>query len=243
MMMYWVAGLLLFSIFTPWLEHTIEQKFQILPVHLDLVRSLRYTIPLIFMIAFFILIKVTGSQNGFPKLAVYGILGYLYFQVSIICGQSTCDFIYGVNRAVISGEENSYHFYTQRLKILDYIKSKTEESKLFLVLTKSFLPEALRYYSNRSLAHNSREISSVRSYYNLQLAVKTKKRHFQPFISSAYRKSSTVNRSYIKYYKFKPDYVIYRNKLIILPEKPYPIVYQNYIYIVANIDGVCIDNE
>ena len=47
---FWMLGLLLVSILLPWLEQIIEKQFRIIPLQTELVRGIRYFVPLMLML-------------------------------------------------------------------------------------------------------------------------------------------------------------------------------------------------
>ncbi len=62
----WGVGLGLASIVIPYVEQNIERALKILPVQLDLIRGIRYTIPLMLLLGLWALSEVSKRVDGAP---------------------------------------------------------------------------------------------------------------------------------------------------------------------------------
>ncbi len=79
----WLIGLILISFIFPWIEHILENQFHRLPLQMDLVRNLRYTIPLLYLFIFWPISRINSdwiSKRYWRKIASFAI-GTL-----LICG-------------------------------------------------------------------------------------------------------------------------------------------------------------
>jgi O-antigen/teichoic acid export membrane protein len=73
----WMAGILITSIIVPFIEQIIEQHFQILPLETELVRCIRYFVPLLLLFWIWPLVELTprlGNQQARLAAVALGIL-------------------------------------------------------------------------------------------------------------------------------------------------------------------------
>lgn len=74
----WGVGLGLGSVGIPYMEQNIERAFKILPVQIDLIRGIRYTIPLMLMLGIWALSEISkrvdGTQVKKTLVAVTGVV-------------------------------------------------------------------------------------------------------------------------------------------------------------------------
>lgn len=80
----WLAALLLIAVIVPWIEHIIEKYLSIVPVETELVRSIRYFIPFMFLFIFMPLAEFHSRLKN--RMMRIGILatGLLFVMVWIV---------------------------------------------------------------------------------------------------------------------------------------------------------------
>jgi hypothetical protein len=61
---FWMLGLLLVAILLPWLEQIIEKQFRIIPLQTELVRGIRYFVPLMLILWIFPLAGLAGRLKN-----------------------------------------------------------------------------------------------------------------------------------------------------------------------------------
>jgi len=61
---FWMLGLLLVAILLPWLEQVIEKQFRIVPLQTELVRGIRYFVPLMLILWIFPLAGLAGRLKN-----------------------------------------------------------------------------------------------------------------------------------------------------------------------------------
>jgi len=61
---FWMLGLLVISILLPWLEQNLEKQFRIIPLQTELVRGIRYFVPLLLILWIFPLAGLAGRLKN-----------------------------------------------------------------------------------------------------------------------------------------------------------------------------------
>ncbi len=75
----WIAGIFMVSILVPIIERLVEQQFHILPIETELVRCLRYFVPLFLLFWLWPLAELTARmQKQGARAAIFGV-GILFF--------------------------------------------------------------------------------------------------------------------------------------------------------------------
>jgi hypothetical protein len=79
LIIYWFLVLILFSIIIPWVEHTIEIQLKIMPYQMDLVRNLRYTVPIIILVICLVVDKMTYllKENNKSLFIYFSIIMFI----------------------------------------------------------------------------------------------------------------------------------------------------------------------
>jgi hypothetical protein len=162
----WWVGVLLVSVIIPLMDHMVTTLLERFPVEVDLIRGLRYAIPLVLLSCFYFLlriqdghIKLKGSKKiPFRPLATlmaialcvlwavrYDLLGNLAFVQTANCwgnGQLICD---------VPDEE----LIDQRIDALNAIREFTPQGSGILGTDSTDL--AIRYYAQRPLIYSYKD--------------------------------------------------------------------------------------
>lgn len=165
LVLLWMAACLIISIVVPMVEHWIEQSLQIPPVQIDLVRNLRYTIPLIEilglsgLVAFIRTHRLPALFKRFqwvvPVLAsIAGILWLAIF-INNYNRISPYEINYAVN--TLNCLMNGHLFCStdrerDEVDILNAIREKSSEHSTYIDLPNDELSNEIRYGGMRSVA-------------------------------------------------------------------------------------------
>ena len=162
----WWLSVLLVSVIIPLMDHMITAMLERFPLEVDLIRGLRYAIPLVLLSCFYFLlrihdghIKLRGNKEipFRPLVTIIGIIIFILwatrynlfenqaFVQTANCwgeGQLTCD---------VPDEE----LVDQRINVLNAIKELTPQDAG--ILGTDFSDLAIRYYTQRSLIYSYKD--------------------------------------------------------------------------------------
>jgi hypothetical protein len=184
LILVWLSACLLISLPLPMLEHAIEKSMNIPPVQLDLVRNLRYTIPLLLIL---VISGLSAIQKNIQKIRINLKIGsYLVFGIYLV------GFLWGVSIqwAYLKDYkyDKNYAFETLRCIMhghifcptqtqideaasLAYIRNSTPITSRYLSLPDDRLANEIRYAGLRSVAYTRIDKNRI-VYNNLKLAAK-----------------------------------------------------------------------
>lgn len=158
----WWLGVLFISYGLPLIDHSIAAKIKRIPLEVDLIRGIRFTIPLLF-ISFLLLLKEILSWITERKKFVHQSLAS-----GLICGTLIITWIWNLeswSHPIISKEIDCIsqaaiicpldEELIQRIDFLDAIKERTPKGSK--ILSDNFEDLAIRYYSLRSLSYSYKD--------------------------------------------------------------------------------------
>ncbi len=166
----WWAGIFIVGVLIPIVDHTLMAALKRMPLEIDLIRSLRYVIPLLLLTAFYILSeigeitiwKAKNRNNSLFSSAIL-ILGfclmlgwmlrYNLFNNSALLQTASC---WKTGHLVCPFQDNERR--TQRVEFLDMIKTVVPEGGTILGTDISDL--AIRYYALRPLVYSYKDGST-----------------------------------------------------------------------------------
>jgi hypothetical protein len=183
----WLAACLFISALVPWVEHVIEARMEILPIQIDLVRGLRYTIPLLLIISlwpFVLLSQYLAMQpNKFVSLVspIFSLLLSLGFAINAayLMPQRGYVFLFYPQIAFECWAKRQIvcpsAYQKNTVDVLAFIRENTPKESRFLSIPEARLQEEVRYIALHPIQLSSND--SARVFYSdidlaLQLAAK-----------------------------------------------------------------------
>jgi hypothetical protein len=169
MVMAWIAGILIVSIVFNSLEQQIEYRLQILPVLMQLNRGLRYTVPLMEVLALWPLALLWERADEIKDLkivykaisALAGVLLLIIFSIRFPATFETPipDYRFSALRCMATGRLvcPDPHLLDQT-DMVDYIRIKTPQESLFLSIPPLDMGGAIRYEALRPLAFDQKDM-------------------------------------------------------------------------------------
>jgi hypothetical protein len=146
----WLVGFLTVSTVVPTAEHAVSMSLQRLPLQLDLVRSVRYAVPLLLLLVLWVGVAASARL---PRLSVRGLIGAIGLAVTL----------YWVARYPPRGADREIRCLTagrvlcgdaihdrNLIEALEAVRRWTEPQASILP---TFRADALRYASHRSVVY------------------------------------------------------------------------------------------
>jgi hypothetical protein len=169
MVMAWIAGILIVSIVFNGLEQQIEYRLQILPVLMQLNRGLRYTVPLMEVLALWPLAllweradEIQGLRIVYKAISVLtGILLLIIFSFRFPATFETPipDYRFSALRCLATGRLVCPDPKLQdQTDMAEYIRIKTPQGSLFLSIPPLDMGGAIRYEALRPLAFDQKDM-------------------------------------------------------------------------------------
>lgn len=167
----WWLGIFIVGVIVPITDHTLMAALKRVPLEIDLIRSIRYAIPLLLLATFYLIddlqsiveAKISKSgRKGLPGgILVLGLaltFGWMLrnnlFKNPAFLQTASC-WSSGRLACPLPNDEK----LIQRLELLDAVKSQTPEGATILATDISDL--AFRYYALRSLVYNYKDGSAL----------------------------------------------------------------------------------
>lgn len=184
LILIWLGSCLVISILIPALEHAIEQAVAIPPLQFDLVRNLRYSIPLLEIIGisgFFVIQKHLSNsfapkRNGLLlKVIVYLIAGVWVIYAAMLEVENDrkigLDFAIQEIKCVSSGKLFCpTQRQTDEAAILAFIHNELPIESTFLSMPNDDLANEIRYAGGRSVSYTRIDKNRI-AYSHLQKAI------------------------------------------------------------------------
>ena len=169
MVMAWIAGILIVSIVFNALEQQIEYRLQILPVLMQLNRGLRYTVPLMEVLALWPLALLweradmhMGLRTVYRTIsALTGILLLIFFSIRFPATFETPipDYRFSALRCLATGRVVCPDpGLLDQTDMADYIRIKTPQGGLFLSIPPLDMGGAIRFEALRPLAFDQKDM-------------------------------------------------------------------------------------
>lgn len=169
MVMAWIAGILIVSIVFNALEQQIEYRLQILPVLMQLNRGLRYTVPLMEVLALWPLALLWERADELKGLrivyktisALMGILLLIIFSNRFPATFETLipDYRFSALRCLATGRLVCPDpMLLDQTDMAEYIRAKTPQGSMFLSIPPLDMGGAIRYEALRPLAFDQKDM-------------------------------------------------------------------------------------
>lgn len=166
----WWVGIFSVGVLAPVADHTLAAAFKRMPMEVDLIRSLRYMIPLLLLSVFYLLSELRGIvlkkmpncstffiSAGIASLGLCLMFGwmlrYQFFQDRAFAQTARC-WSSGRLTCPLPNEEN----LARQVELLQVIRSRTPLGARILSMNENDLTTlAIRYYSLRSLVFHFKD--------------------------------------------------------------------------------------
>jgi len=158
----WWAGIIFTSVLIPIVDHKVTASMNRVPFEVDLIRGLRYTIPLILITSFLLVRDIAREINHkfnnkiIPIISVLSAIGFVLLWI----GQNGFFNHPHINRIISCVRQGSITCPLsiedqQRIDFLDAVKEKTSPGSR--IMSKHFDDLAIRYHSLRPLVYSFKD--------------------------------------------------------------------------------------
>jgi hypothetical protein len=248
--LYWIAASILIGIIIPWIEHGMEARLRILPIQMDLIRELRFSIPLFETLILLMIVQISGVFKEHGVIISEVLLSlFLVFAATIQVFGMNADkpyyYPYLVIRQMVGlSAINNRPIDQAKMDMLNYLRTQPASGESYIAHDDEIAPEFLRYYARKAVAFSVRDIYNL-AYNDLSNSLRLN-RYYSKYIEGTEPVNAT---QFIKivasYCYFKPDYLIIKTDS--KPGKIDPnkldkikLTYQNEYYSIYKINEFCL---